>query len=113
MIIGRISVPFRAASMCYSVLILAWLLAPGTADAQQYLANARQKCADQVTVTAPGMSAQVRPFESRSADVTSPILSWQCGSQPQPDIKCPPNTNRILIDRSQGGSVFSVVCLQK
>jgi hypothetical protein len=114
MITGRIAVQNRTNSVCYSALILgAWLLGSGTAGAQQYLANARQKCADQVTVTAPGMSAQVRPFESRSADVTSPTLSWQCGGQPQPDIQCPANTNRILIDRSQGGSVFSVVCLQK
>jgi hypothetical protein len=114
MITGRITVPVWANSVCYSALILcAVLLAPGTAEAQQYLANARQKCADQVTVTAPGVSAQVRPFESRSADVTSPTLSWQCGGQPQPEIKCPANTNRILIDRSQGGSVFSIVCLQK
>lgn len=113
MITGRITVPSLANFVCYFALILCAFLTSTTAGAQQYLANARQKCADQVTVTAPGMSAQVRPFESRSADVTSPTLSWQCGGQPQPDIKCPANTNRILIDRSQGGSVFSIVCLQK
>jgi hypothetical protein len=93
--------------------LLLFLLTPDTGVAQRFLGNARQKCADQVTVTTPGMTAQVRPFESRSADVSSSTLSWQCGGQPQPDINCPANTTRILIDRSQGGSVFSIICLQK
>jgi hypothetical protein len=112
MITGVKTVSHRSLSACCSVLLL-YFLTPEDGAAQRYLGNARQRCADQVTVTTPGMTAQVRPFESRSADVTTSKLSWQCGGQPQPDIDCPANTTRILIDRSQGGSVFSIICLRK
>ncbi len=89
------------------------LLLPGAGSAQQYLGNARQKCSEQVTVTAPGLSIAVRQFESRSADVSSTKIGVQCGSQRLSDVDCPANTNKILVDRSQGGSVFSIICLQK
>lgn len=112
MITGTITASHRSLLAVCTALLLS-LLVPGTGHAQRYLGHARQKCADHVTVTTPGMTAQVRPFESRSADVTSSTLSWQCGGQPQPDINCPANTTRILIDRSQGGSIFSIICLQK
>ena len=112
MITGVITTLHRLIFAACAALLL-YLVTPDTGAAQQYLGNARQRCAEQVTVTAPGMTAQVRPFESRSAEVNSSTISWQCGGQPRPDIKCPANTNRILIDRSQGGSVFSIICLQK
>jgi hypothetical protein len=83
-------------------------------SAQQYLGNVRQRCQGAVTVTTEGGSLQVRQFEARSAEVNSANVKWQCPDQPQPaEVQCPPNTNRVLVDRSQGGSVFSIVCLQK
>ena len=110
MITGVITVSHR--SNFASAALLLFLLSPNIASAQQYLGNARQKCAEPVTVTAQGMSVDVRPFESRSVDVNSPTLNVQCGGQRQP-VQCPANTNKVLVDRSQGGSVFSIVCLQK
>jgi hypothetical protein len=110
MITGVTTVLHRSIFVACAALLL-YLLIPDTGSAQRYLGNARQKCAGQVTVT--GVPAPVRPFESRSAEVTVTTISWQCAGQPQPDIQCPANTNRILIDRSQGGSVFSIICLQK
>ena len=84
------------------------------ASAQQYLGNARQRCQGPVTVTTSGGTLQVRPFEARSAEVSGSNVRWQCAEQPQPgEIQCPPNTNKVLIDRSQGGSIFSIICLQK
>ena len=112
MITGVITTLHRLIFAACAALLL-YLVTPDTGAAQQYLGNARQKCAEPVTVTTPGVTAQVRPFESRSAEVSTSTISWQCGGQPRPDIKCPANTNRILIDRSQGGSVFSIICLQK
>jgi hypothetical protein len=94
---------------------LMMVLLPGdSAAAQQYLGNARQRCQGPVTVTTAGGSLQVRPFEARSAEVSTSNVQWQCPDQPQPgQIQCPPNTNKVLIDRSQGGSIFSIICLQK
>jgi hypothetical protein len=110
MITGFITVSHRSNFACAALLL--FLLSPNIGSAQQYLGNARQKCTDAVTVTAPGMSMQVRPFESRSVEVRSVTLNVQCGGQSQP-VQCPSNTNKVLVDRSQGGSVFSIVCLQK
>jgi hypothetical protein len=91
-----------------------WLAPQGTASAQQYLGNARQRCSGPVTVTTPSGTLQIRPFEARSAEVGNAKVQWQCPDQPQPgEIQCPPNTNKVLIDRSQGGSIFSIICLQK
>jgi hypothetical protein len=112
MITGVITVLHRSIFAGCAALLL-YLLIPDTGSAQQYVGNAKRKCAGNLTVTAPGMSAQVRPFETRSADVTSSTLSWQCDGQPQQEINCPANTNRILIDRSQGGNFFSIICLRK
>ena len=92
--------------------LLLQMTTAGSVSAQQYLGNARQKCTEPVTVTAQGMSVQVRPFESRSVEVGSVTLNVQCAGQSQP-VQCPGNTNKILVDRSQGGSVFSIVCLRK
>ncbi len=110
MITGFITVSHRSNLACAALLI--FLLSPSIGSAQQYLGNARQKCPDPVTVTAQGMSMDVRPFESRSVEVGSSALNVQCGGQRQA-VQCPANTNKILVDRSQGGSVFSIVCLQK
>jgi len=110
MITGVITVSHRSNFACAALLL--YLLSPGTGSAQQYLGNARQKCPEAVTVTAPGMSMDVRPFESRSVEVKGTTLNVQCGGQRQ-TVQCPANTNKVLVDRSQGGSVFSIVCLQK
>ena len=94
--------------------LLVFLLPLDTLSAQQYLGNARQRCQGAVTVTTPGGALQVRPFEARSAEVSNSTVRWQCLDQPQPsEIQCPPNTNKVLVDRSQGGSIFSIICLQK
>lgn len=110
MITGVITVSYRSNFACAALLL--YLLSPGIGSAQQYLGNARQKCPEAVTVTAPGMSMDVRPFESRSVEVKGSTLNVQCGGQRQ-TVQCPANTNKVLVDRSQGGSVFSIVCLQK
>jgi hypothetical protein len=110
MITGVITVSHRSNFACAALLL--YLLNPGIGSAQQYLGNARQKCPEAVTVTAPGMSMDVRPFESRSVEVKGTTLNVQCGGQRQ-TVQCPANTNKVLVDRSQGGSVFSIVCLQK
>ncbi len=110
MITGVITVLHRSNFACAALLL--YLLTPGIGSAQQYLGNARQKCPEAVTVTAPGMSMDVRPFESRSVEVKGTTLNVQCGGQRQ-TVQCPANTNKVLVDRSQGGSVFSIVCLQK
>lgn len=97
-----------------ATLLLVGLLPPGSATAQQYLGNARQRCQGAVTVTTPTGTLQVRPFEARSAELTDSVVRWQCPDQPQPaEFACPANTNKVLIDRSQGGSIFSIICLQK
>ncbi len=88
-------------------------LLPENGWAQQYLGNARRRCSDVITITSQAGSMQVRPFEARSTEVQNATVSWQCGNQAQGEIQCPANTNKILIDRSQGGSFFSVVCLQR
>jgi len=92
-----------------SLCLLTW----NAASAQRYLAEAQRKCNEQVTVTTPGNSAQVRQLEARSAEVKTPKLDWQCGEQPKQVVECPANTNSVLVDRSQGGSTFSIICLQK
>ena len=83
------------------------------ANAQQYLGNSRQKCAGPVTVQTQGNGLKVRPFEARSADVKDEKVTWQCQEEAPAEIQCPPNTNKVLIDRSQGGHTFSVVCLHQ
>jgi hypothetical protein len=92
---------------------LLWLLSASTAPAQQFLGNARQKCAGEVTVATPDTSMKIRQFEARSAEIGEPAVKWQCQDQPQVDIECPANTNKVLVDRSQGGSVFSIICLHR
>jgi predicted NUDIX family NTP pyrophosphohydrolase len=84
-----------------------------SSQAQQFMGNARQKCAGVVTVKTSGATLTVRQFEARSAELSDPKVSWQCENQPQVDIQCPANTNRVLIDRSQGGTIFSIVCLHQ
>jgi hypothetical protein len=97
-----------------SAAVLLFLVPAHNVWAQQYLGNARQRCQGPVTVTTPGGALQVRPFEARSAEVNNSSVHWQCSDQPQPaEIQCPPNTNKVLVDRSQGGSIFSIICLQK
>jgi hypothetical protein len=103
----------RQLSLLPSLMVVLALMLPESASAQQYLGNARRRCSDAVTVVWQGGSMQVQPFEARSAEVRGSTVNWQCGTQPQGEIACPTDTNKILIDRSQGGSFFSVVCLQK
>lgn len=88
-------------------------LVAAEAGSQQYLGNSRQKCAGQVTVQTQNNSLKVRQFEARSADLKDEKVTWQCQDQPQAEIQCPPNTNKVLVDRSQGGNTFSVVCLHQ
>ena len=109
---GMTCVPASYLVRCAALVLC---LAPfSEASAQQYLGNARQRCQGVVTVTTPGGALQVRPFEARSAEVSNSAVQWQCPDQPQPNqIQCPPNTNKVLIDRSQGGSIFSIICLQR
>jgi hypothetical protein len=92
--------------------LLVFLLPWDTLSAQQYLGNARQRCQGPVTVTTQRGALQVRPFEARSAEVNNSTVRWQCVDQSS-EIQCPPNTNQVLVDRSQGGSIFSIICLQK
>ncbi|WP_088344027.1 MULTISPECIES: hypothetical protein [Rhodomicrobium] len=94
-----------------SCTLLFHLPPAGGASAQQYLGNERQKCTGAVTVTASGGTLTVRPFESRSVDIGNTKVSWQCQDQQASDTQCPQNTNKVLIDRSQGGSTFSIICL--
>jgi hypothetical protein len=83
-------------------------------SAQQYLGNARQRCQGPVSVTTSGGSLQVRPFEARSAEVGGSSVRWQCPDQQQSgEVPCPDGTNKVLVDRSQGGSIFSIICLAK
>jgi hypothetical protein len=89
------------------------VLMPDPGFAQRYLETKRQKCPDRAKVTTPGLPAPVGAYEARSADVTTPSVTLQCEGQPQQPVECPPGTNRILIDRSQGGGVFSIICLRK
>jgi hypothetical protein len=103
----------RHLSVLPSLAVLLALVLTESASAQQYLGNARRRCSDAVTVVWQGGSMKVQPFEARSAEVRGGAVNWQCGTQPQGEIACPTDTNKILIDRSQGGSFFSVVCLQK
>jgi hypothetical protein len=103
---------YRLFLFCGSGLMLL-LLVPGQLAAQQYLGNARQRCQGAVTVTTAGGALQVRPFEARSAELGNATVRWECPGQPASEIQCPPNTNKVLIDRSQGGSIFSIICLQK
>jgi len=112
MITGVITGLHRSIFVACAALLL-YLVTPDTGAAQQYLGNARQKCAEQVTVTAAGVSVEVRPFESRSVEVRGTTMSVQCGGQRQADVQCPTNTNKVLVDRSQGGSVFSIICLRR
>ena len=90
-----------------------WLGSAQMASAQQFLGNARQKCSGEVTVATPDNSMKIRQFEARSAEIGEPAVKWQCQDQPQVDIECPANTNKVLVDRSQGGSVFSIICLHR
>jgi hypothetical protein len=109
---GMTRIPSLSLLSCAAVLLV--LLPPPIASAQQYLGNARQRCQGSVTITTPGGTLQVRPFEARSAEVNNSTVRWQCTDQQQAaDIQCPPHTNKVLVDRSQGGSIFSIICLQK
>ena len=111
------SIGYSSASSVFSLVCAAMavlVLSGGSATAQQYLGNARQRCQGPVTVTTSGGALQVRPFEARSAEVNTANVQWQCPDQPQPgQIQCPANTNKVLVDRSQGGNTFSVVCLHQ
>ena len=112
MSIGYSSAPSVFSLVCAAMAVL--VLSGDGASAQQYLGNARQRCQGPVTVTTSGGALQVRPFEARSAEVSTSNVQWQCPDQPQPgQIQCPANTNKVLVDRSQGGSIFSIICLQK
>lgn len=86
-------------------------LPSGGAAAQQFLGNERQRCTGSVTVTTPGETLKVNPFEARSVDLNNSAANWTCQDQAPAETRCPENTNKILIDRSQGGSVFSIICL--
>ena len=109
-----IAVPYPAkwAPVCIAFAVLLSIAAQSS-QAQQFMGNARQKCAGVVTVKTSGATLTVRQFEARSADLSDPKVSWQCEDQPQVDIQCPANTNKVLIDRSQGGTIFSIVCLHQ
>ena len=100
----------RAVFLLSCAMVLSVMLA-GESSAQQYLGNERQKCPGAVTVTAPGGALEVRPFESRSVDLGDATVAWQCQDQQASNTRCPDNTNKVLIDRSQGGSTFSIICL--
>lgn len=112
MSIGAFSTSGLFSFFCATVAALS--LVSDDTRAQQYLGNARQRCQGAVTVMSAGGAVQVRPFEARSAELADSTVRWQCPDQPQAaEIQCPPNTNRVLVDRSQGGSIFSIICLQK
>jgi hypothetical protein len=99
--------------ICLALFASIWLLPAEAPSAQQFLGNARQKCTGEVSVTTSDNSMKIRQFEARSAEIGEPAVKWECQDQPQVDIECPPNTNKVLVDRSQGGSVFSIICLHR
>jgi hypothetical protein len=79
--------------------------------AQQFRGFGRSICDQDVTIE--GTPLTVRAFESRSSNIGNPTIRWKCGAAQRPDVQCPPNTNKVLVDRSQGGRVVSIICLQK
>jgi hypothetical protein len=97
-----------------AIILAALIFSPAQqSTAQQFLGNSRERCSGPITLQTPGGPLEVRPFEARSAEIGDTTISWNCQGQQQATISCPPNTNKILVDRSQGGSALSIICLHK
>jgi hypothetical protein len=94
-----------------ALLLGAWPSAPSRA--QQYLGKARQNCVGLVTVASPSKSVNVPPFQAITVDVGSEQVAVSCQGQQPVTVQCPQSTNRVLIDRSQGSNIYSIICLKK
>jgi len=103
---------FRSIGLLSAAALL-YLLPMQYGSAQQFLGYARQKCDGEVTITTTEESLNVAQFEARAGRLDRPAVKWRCREEPQVEIECPDNTNEVLIDRSQGGSVFSIICLHQ
>jgi hypothetical protein len=97
--------------LCAAALLVGALL-PGKTSAQQFLGKARQACTGTVTVTTPERPVLIQPFQALRVNVGSPNVIISCNDQQPVTLKCPDKTNQVLIDRTQGANIYSIICLR-
>jgi hypothetical protein len=110
------------------VFVLLGLLVSFSAQAQEYLGivrtgcvNAQNKTGHTLVVKVGSETLVVRPFEARTATDTSlaptaegfVVFESTCDGHPQRPISCPARTNRLLVDRAQGGQFVDFICLRR
>jgi hypothetical protein len=102
----------RGTTLSVAILLFA-LLGSGSAGAQQYLGKARQNCVGNVVVKSQSKTVNVPPFQAITVDIGSEQVSVSCQDQAPVNVQCPQATNRILIDRTQGSNIYSIICLKR
>jgi hypothetical protein len=102
----------RGICLVATALLFASLASGGT-GAQEYLGKARQNCIGNVVVKAQGKAVNVAPFQAVTADIGSDQVTVSCQDQPPVTVQCPSATNRVLIDRTQGSNIYSIICLKR
>jgi len=101
----RLPLVAAAASLAGAVFVAS------PADAQQFLGFGRGTCDGVVTIASARMS--VRHLELRSGPIESNRVTWRCNNGPEQAFTCPASTNFVQVDRRQGSSNFSIVCMRR
>ena len=105
------TVPIRQLLYLFLALALG-ALSVGEASAQQFLGKARQACRGILSVETPQQPVVVQPFRAMTIDVAAPQIKITCQDQTPITVECPSGTNRVLIDRTQGSNIYSIICLR-
>lgn len=95
-----------------AVTLLAGAMLPSKSSAQQFLGKARQACTGIVTVATPERPVLIQPFQALTVNVGSPEVIISCQDQQPITLQCPDKTNQVLIDRTQGPNIYSIICLR-
>jgi hypothetical protein len=108
------SVSMHRLFLLFGAALLVGSQLPSGALAQQYLGKARQNCVGVVGVKTPRSVVNVQPFQAVTAETESDQVTVSCEGEQQPvTIKCPDATDRVVIDRTQGSKIYSIICLKK
>lgn len=99
-------------SICFAAALGVCVMTSGGVSAQQFLGKARQACTGFVTIATPQEPVSIPPFQALKVNVGGNEINISCQGGPPLTIECPSTTNEVLIDRTQGANVYSIVCLR-
>lgn len=109
---ARTILGWRTFYLC--IVLAVWAISPAEVSAQSFLGKARQACDGVLNVTPPQQETiAVNPFQSLTVDTLTASIELKCETDVKStNIQCPPDTNRIVIDRTQGPNIYSIICLR-